>query len=485
MSSAVSTSPQRPADLRLPGGAFVTGQWVTTGLDDAVVDPEDGAVVGRVARTSSREVAAAIGHLVAGQARPWPVWKRRQAFADAASRVRERRETFAALVAAEGVKTLAEARREADRCAETLTLVASSADALLGETLPFDASARGGDRVGWYTREPLGVVGAITPFNDPLNLVAHKLGPALLAGNGVILKPSEHTPLSALALVDVLVAAGVPSDRVAVVCGDRDVGRAVVSDSRLAAVSFTGGPRTADAITRSAGVKKLLMELGGNNPTVVCADADLDAAAAAVVQGAFGAAGQNCLSVQRTYVHSRVFERFVRDVSRRAGALTIGSKRAETTDVGPLIDEAAARRVESIVDQAARGGATVHSGGRRHGSFYEPTVLTGVPHDSPLLCSELFGPAVVLLPWESIEQVVASANAAGDALHAGVFTASVRTARRLAAELRGGAVLINETSDYRLDAMPFGGFGTTGIGREGIRFAVQELSAPKSVILAG
>ncbi|UYM04129.1 aldehyde dehydrogenase family protein [Solicola gregarius] len=484
MTSTVSphAAEQRRAPA-LPGGAFVEGRWVPAG-DEAVLDPEDGAVVGYAARTSPADVARAIGHLSNARAE-WPVRERQAALRRAAAGVAERRDEFAALIAAEGIKTVTEARGEVDRCIETLTLSATVADALIGETIPFDSSPRGAGKIGWYTREPLGVVGAITPFNDPLNLVAHKVGPALLAGNGVILKPSEHTPLTALTLTEVLLSAGVPADRIAVVCGDYEVGNALVSDSRLAAVSFTGGPHTAEAITRSAGIKKLLMELGGNNPTIVCEDADVDRAVSAVVDGAFGAAGQNCLSVQRVYVHSRVHDTFLRRVVAGTGALKVGAKTAPDTDIGPMISEAAARRVEGQVEYAVRQGATVWTGAVRRGSFYEPTVLTDVPTGSTLLTKEIFGPVVVVEPFESYADAVTNANSTGDALHAGVFTESVHTAKRLSGELRAGCVLVNETSDFRIDAMPFGGFGTSGIGREGVRFAVRELSAPRSVILAG
>ncbi|GAA1209991.1 aldehyde dehydrogenase family protein [Prauserella alba] len=449
-----------------------------------VMDPEDGAVVGYAAQTTVDEVSGAIGHLADSWRNEWPAWERERALGRAAETIADRSERFTALIAAEGVKTAAEARDEVTRCVETLWLAASASGELLGESLPFDATPRGAGKIGWYARAPLGVVGAITPYNDPLNLVAHKVAPALLAGNGVILKPSEHTPLTALAFAEVLLEVGVPGDRIAVVCGGPDVGRAIVSDPRIAALSFTGGPRTAEAITRTAGVKKLLMELGGNNPTVVCEDADLELAAAAVVDGAFGAAGQNCLSVQRVYVHARVHDRFLDGVIARTKQRRVGSKRATDSDIGPLIDEQAARKVECLVDRAIGQGARALTGARRHGVFYEPTVLVDVPEGSDVMTAEVFGPVVAIEPFTSYAAVVASANTVGQALHAGVFTASVTTARTLSQQLHAGCVLVNATSDFRIDAMPFGGFGSTGIGREGVRHAVRELSAPKSVVLA-
>lgn len=478
--SAAATVGERP--VAIPGGALVQGCWMPAPVP--VTDPEDGAVVGYAAQTTVDEVSGAISHLTESLRNEWPIWERERALRRAATAIVDRYERFTALIAAEGIKTVAEARDEVTRCVETLWLAASASGELLGESLPFDATPRGAGKIGWYRREPLGVVGAITPYNDPLNLVAHKVAPALLAGNGVILKPSEHTPLTALAFAEVLLEAGIPEDRIAVVCGGTDVGQAIVSDRRIAAVSFTGGPRTAESIARTAGVKKLLMELGGNNPTVVCDDADLELAADAVVDGAFGAAGQNCLSVQRVYVHARAYDRFLDGVITRTKRMRVGSKRAADSDIGPLVNEQAAREVEYLVDRAVGDGARALSGARRHGVFYEPTVLVDVPEGSEVLTAEIFGPVVAIEPFTSYAAAVASANTAGQALHAGVFTASVATAKTLSQQLHAGCVLVNATSDFRIDAMPFGGFGSTGIGREGVRYAVRELSAPKSVVLA-
>jgi glyceraldehyde-3-phosphate dehydrogenase (NADP+) len=467
-----------------PGGSLIAGEWRTAPLDMAVHDPEDGAVVGFVHRCTTADVDRAVRAAAASLQQRWPLHRRVAALRRAATAVQDSAERFARLIAAEGVKTLAEARGEVLRCVETLQLAAESGDVLTGQTLPTEASARGVDRLGWFTREPLGVIAAISSFNDPLNLVAHKLAPALLAGASIVLKPSDQTPFSALALAQSLLDAGVPAGRLSVVCGGAEVGAAVVAHRDVAVVSFTGGTRTAREISRNAGVKKLLMELGGNNATIVCADADVDLATRKIVAGAFGVAGQNCLSVQRVFVEQPLFSTVVRRVAEGARSLVVGSKHDADTDVGPLVSAAAAARIATLVDAAVAKGARLVTGGTRDGNFYAPTVLTGVPDDDAVMREELFGPVVVIEQVADVNEAIRRANDCEFALQTGVFTASLDTATAVAGRMTVGAVLVNDTSDYRLDAMPFGGFRQSGIGREGIRSAVLELTAPKCVLIA-
>lgn len=481
--SAVPVAP-RLADSDLPpGGALIGGYWRAAAGGMAVRDPEDGALVGHVHRCSAEDVALAVGAAAASLQRDWPLHRRVEALRAAVPAVLEAGDRLARTIATEGVKTLREARAEVARCAEVLRIASESGDALLGETLATAASARGEGRMGWFTREPLGVLAAITSYNDPLNLVAHKFAPALLAGTPVVLKPSDQTPFSALILAEILLEAGVPGERLSVICGGGETGRALVSHPDVAVVSFTGGARTAEAITRAAGVKKMLMELGGNNPTIVCSDADLELAAKGVVSGAFGVAGQNCLSVQRVYAVAPVFAEVRDRVAAGARSLVVGSKRDPRTDVGPLVSDEAAGRVAEIVDQAVADGAQLLAGGRRDGSFYAPTVLTGVPAEAAVMTQEIFGPVVAVESVADIEEALTRANDCALALQAGVFTRSLEAATRIAGRLVAGAVLVNDTSDFRLDAMPFGGFRRSGIGREGIRSAVLELTAPKCVLI--
>ena len=473
-----------PAAAGIPGGAFLEGQWQTHGLELPVRNPENGQILALVCVSTPEEVRAAIGHieehLAAGD---WALRSRREALELASRLLLERAGQFAALIASEASKTIREAEREVARAAETLRLSAAAASMLAGQTLDFEDSLAAPGTIGWYQRKPVGLVAAITPFNDPLNLVAHKLGPALIAGNGVVLKPSARTPLSGLALVDLLLEAGVPSGRIAAVVSGPGVSEALTTDPRIDLISFTGDPRTADRIAAAAGAKKIVSELGGNNPTIVCADADPARAAEAIVAGAFGVAGQNCLSVQRVYIHESLFDDVVDQVARGAAALTVGPKLDRATDVGPLISEDEARRVEEWVHEAEVAGATVHVGGRRHGAFYYPTVLTGVPGHCRVLSEEVFGPVVTLVPFTDPAEAIAAANDSEYGLQAGVFTRSVDTALALAEKLHVGAVVINQTSDVRIDSMPFGGFKKSGVGREGVTFAVLEMTEPKNIII--
>jgi acyl-CoA reductase-like NAD-dependent aldehyde dehydrogenase len=484
LASAPSVGEPTDVEPAVVAGALINGVWQRHDLTLPVTDPEDGRLVGHVADCSSEDVAAAVtGVLESLATDDWPLWARSECLHRAARLLEQQAPRFAQLIASEGVKTITEAEREVARGVETLRLSAEAGVFLTGETLPFPASRRGGNRVGWFTREPVGVVAALTSFNDPLNLVAHKLGPALIAGNGVVLKPSEHTPLTALALVELLVSAGMPARRTAVVCGRARTGQALVTDARIALVSFTGGPRTAARITAAAGPRKMLMELGGNNPTIICADARLSPAAGAVVDGAFGTAGQNCLSVQRVYVHASVYDEFLRETVARTSRLTTGSKHDPGTDIGPLVTEAEARRVEEWVGKAVADGATVHAGGVRRGPFYEPTVLTDVSEGALVLTEEVFGPVVTIIAFDDIADAVSAANQSHYALQAGVFTQSVETAFAVAAQLVVGSVVVNGTSDLRVDSMPFGGFKGSGIGREGVQYAVEAMTEPKNTIV--
>jgi glyceraldehyde-3-phosphate dehydrogenase (NADP+) len=478
--AAVSIAPTTV--IEPPGGAFIAGQWQTTKLPVAVRNPENGEHVGWVARSSRADVDRAVTALRHGLGREWPLYRRRAALTEASFLLAAQAERFARLISTEGCRTVVEAEREVTRAVETLRLSGECADALTGETLPLDNTERGAGRIGWFVRAPVGIVAAITPFNDPLNLVAHKLGPALLAGNGVILKPHEATPLTALAFAEVLIEAGVPGDRLAVVCGEAETGGHVVTHQQVDVISFTGGSRTGARISAMAGPRRLLMELGGNNPTLVCADADPTAAAAAIVEGAFGVAGQNCLSVQRVYIARELFDLVSAAVVAKTRALVVGSKRSRRTQVGPMINEGEARRVEEWVADAVAQGAEVLAGGTRNGSLHTPTVLADVPDGARIAVEEVFGPVVCLFAFDTVEEAIDRANST-HALHAGVFTRDIDAALRISGRLVAGAVLVNDTSDYRIDAMPFGGFGRSGIGREGIKHAIEAMTEPKSYIV--
>ncbi|MEU9791412.1 aldehyde dehydrogenase family protein [Streptomyces sparsogenes] len=399
----------------------------------------------------------------------------------AAHLVRRRAESFAELIVSEAGKTITQARKEAARAANTLALSAAEARRNAGEVVPFDAYEGSEGRQGWFTREPLGIIAAITPFNDPLNLVAHKLGPAIAGGNAVILKPSAHTPLSALRLVDTLIEAGLPEEVVTVVNGGADIGAAIVGAPEVRMVSFTGGFATGEAISRTAGLKKLAMDLGGNAPVIVMDDADLDEAVTSCVSGAFWAAGQNCIGTQRILIARQVYEAFRDAFVARTKLLRVGDPTDEHTDVGPMITPEAAQATRRKVDEAITHGAVLLCGNQLNGSLYTPTVLENVPATSAIWREEAFAPVVALQPFESFEDAIEQANAIDYSLHAGVFTSRLDRALSAARLLEAGGVMINDSSDYRFDAMPFGGFKYGSMGREGVRFAFEEMTQPKVV----
>ncbi|WP_457967232.1 aldehyde dehydrogenase family protein [Arthrobacter sp. D1-29] len=472
----------RYADV--PGGAFFEGKWQTAGLTLEVRDPEDGRLIGRVCESTPQDVRRAIDHIHRHlQADDWPLRSRRQALEKATQLLAEQSERFANIIAAESSKTITEAEHEVRRCTETLRLSAAASTELAGRTLGFEDSVAGGNKIGWYSRKPVGIIAAITPFNDPLNLVAHKLGPALIGGNGVVLKPSGRTPLTGLALVQLLLEAGVPSGRIAAIAGGPGVAEALVTDSQVDLISFTGGPQTAERIAAAAGAKKILSELGGNNATIVCADADVIQAADAIVAGAFGVAGQNCLSVQRVYVDISLFEQVLKHVVRRTKSLKAGPKLDRSSDLGPMICEEEAERVAEWVEEARAAGATIHAGGQRRNAYYEPTILTDVPAECRVIREEVFGPVVSIIPFIEVSDAIYAANQSDYGLQAGVFTQSMDLALAIADKLHVGAVVINETSDVRIDSMPFGGFKKSGVGREGVQYAVHEMTEPKSTII--
>jgi glyceraldehyde-3-phosphate dehydrogenase (NADP+) len=461
---------------------LIDGAWRGAEESFEVLDPQDASVVATVPLGRGADMRDAIDAAAHALGTAWPTHARMAALRGAADAIERDAESFARTIAREGIKTIREARLEVSRCVDTVRISAEEARRLHGETVNFDQRPGSEARFGYWVREPVGVIGAITPFNDPLNLVAHKLGPALAGGNAVILKPDSKTPLSGIRLVAALHQAGVPAGRVQVVPGrGRRVGKTLVTDPRVRMVSFTGGLEAGEEIARQAGLKKIGMELGSNCPVIVMDDADLELAVPSCVSGAFWAAGQNCLHVQRLLVQNGVYSE-VRDAFvRGAEALRVGNKLDEATDMGPLVNEDAAVRVEAAVRSAVAAGATVLTGGTRDGSFVAPTVLEDVPEIAPFSCEEIYGPVTALYPFETLDDAIRLANGTDYGLQAAVFTASLATARAAAERLDFGTVMINESTDFRIDAMPFGGRKRSGLGREGVRFALEEMTEPKLV----
>ncbi|MDQ2069231.1 aldehyde dehydrogenase family protein [Natronospira bacteriovora] len=448
----------------------------------SVLDPQDDSLVAEVPRHDAAGMRKAIDRADAARdrARRMPVHERMRVLYDASDYVDRHRAEFADTLAREGVKTINEARAEVARAVMTLRLSAEETRRIVGNTIAFDQRPGSENRFGYSRRIPVGLIGAITPFNDPLNLVAHKVGPAIAGGNTVIVKPHEATPLSALKLLEAFEAAGIENGIFQVVTGyGHDAGDALAVDERVRMISFTGGRSTGEKIMQRAGLKKFGMELGSNSPTIIMDDADLEQAIPAVVGGAIAAAGQNCLHVQRLLLHESIYEtardQFVAAMTR----VRYGDKYSEDMDMGPLIDKAAAERVEQSVENAMRDGARLLTGGQRDGNYYAPTVLEAVPANHPMVKDEIFGPVTSLHAFASEDEAIEIANSVDYGLHAGVFTRDVDTAFRVADALECGGVMINDSSDYRLDAAPFGGVKGSGIGREGVGYVLNEMTEPK------
>ncbi len=469
---------------RGPVGLFIGGVWLQRQEVIEVRNPMDSRLVGRVSAGSPADVTAAIAAAQQSLQSEFPAHARYDVLMGAAARIDAQQDEYARTIAMEGSKTIREARREAPRAANILRLAAEEGRRLSGETLPFDSRAGSENRVGYYFRFPAGVVAAITPFNDPLAMASHKVAPALAAGNAVVLKPASATPLSSLHLARDLMAAGLPAGRLNVVPGPGEaLGEVLVADPRVRVVSFTGGVATGEWISRKAGIKKLAMELGSNSPVIVLPDADLRRAVPAIAAGAFAQAGQNCLGVQRVFVHDRVYEpfaeRFVEHVSKLRG----GSSVDENTDVCAMIHRREADRVEEWIGEAVTRGARVLIGYRREGALIWPTVLDQVPDGVRLDSQEVYGPVVSLYRVGSLDEAIERANRVHYGLHAAIFTENLRDAFTAIKRLEVGGVMVNDSTDYRLDVMPFGGTKLSGIGREGVRCAIQEMTETRVVCL--
>lgn len=395
-------------------------------------------------------------------------------------------EEFARLVTLETGKTIREARTEVGRAQQTLAASADAARSLHGEVVPMEGAPGGKGRWAMTVREPLGVIAAITPFNFPLNLALHKIGPALAAGNSVVHKPSENTPLSALRLARLCIEAGVPEGAYNVVTGPgEETGRQIVNDSRIAMITFTGSPEVGREIRAAAGLRRVTLEMGSNSSVILEPDCDLDMLLPRCVAGGYAIAGQVCISVQNIYVHESIAEDFTERFVAGVRALKIGHPLEESTDMASLISQAAAERVESWIQAAVARGARLLTGGKRRGTVIEPAVLTNVAPDDPLSCKEAFGPLVVLHVYPELEEAINAINASPYGLQAGICTRDIGRAFDAARKLRAGGVMVNDVPAFRVDLMPYGGTKISGVGREGPRYAVEEMTELKLICWRG
>jgi len=395
-------------------------------------------------------------------------------------------EEFARLVTLETGKTIREARGEVARAQQTLAASADEARRLQGEVVPMEAAPTGKGRWAMTVREPLGVIAAITPFNFPLNLALHKIGPALAAGNSVVHKPSENTPLSALRLARLAVEAGAPAGAYNVVTGPgEETGRQIVNDPRIAMITFTGSPEVGQEIRTAAGLRRVTLEMGSNSSVILEPDCDLDLLIPRCVLGGYALAGQVCISVQNIYVHESIAEDFTGRFVAGVKALKIGHPLDESTDMASLITETAAKRVESWIKRAVARGARLLTGGTRRGAIIEPAVLTDVPADDDVCCKEAFGPLVVLHRYPRLDDAINAVNASAYGLQAGICTRDIGRAFDAARKLRVGGVMVNDVPAFRVDLMPYGGTKMSGVGREGPRYAVEEMTELKLICWRG
>ncbi len=466
-------------------GNFVGGQWRTEGRAAPVQSPWDKREVGQVVSAPPEVLEAAIEAAVRAQPSLAALPReRRAALCDRiADGIAGRRDELARTIEAEMGKPIAYAKVEVARAVDTFRASADAARGLAGEEVPVDAMRPGEGRLAFTRRFPVGPIAAITPFNFPLNLVAHKVGPALAAGCAAVLKPASSTPLTAFALADICAEAGVPAGALNVVACDRKVGQRLVEDERLALLTFTGSAEVGWRMKRDAGKKRVVLELGGNAAVIVMPDADVDHVAARCAVGGYYQAGQSCISVQRVLVHRDVYDRARDALADRTRATPFGDPALDATVSGPLIDEENAVRVVAWIDEAVAGGARRLTGGARRGTVVPPTLLEGAAPDSRVVREEVFGPVIVLDRVDSLDHALARAADTRFGLQCGVFTNDLRALMRAWDVLEVGAIIHDDVPAYRVDLMPYGGVRDSGLGREGPRYTVQELTEPRLLVL--
>ncbi|MCM3749022.1 aldehyde dehydrogenase family protein [Paenibacillus pasadenensis] len=466
---------------------WINGKWVEGERQTELRNPYNGEVLATIGYASPKQAVMAIE--AAAEAfqsfRQMPAHKRSSILYQAADLLERRTAEAARIVSLEAAKPIQAARAEIARTVQTYLFAAEAARSIRGETVPMDAAPRGEGRMAFMTREPVGVVTAITPFNFPFNLAAHKVGPAIAAGNTIVLKPAEQTPLSALFLAELFEEAGLPDGVLNIIPGEgKELGETLATHPDVAFVTFTGSPAVGRQIRSIAGFRKVTLELGGNAPLLIdrgFTETELEQIADEAATGAFAYNGQVCISVQRILVHEQHAEAFAGMLAERAAALQAGDPLDEQTAITPLINQSAADRLKGWLQTAVSRGAELLCGGEFDGSLMTPAVLRGVPEDAELSCEEAFGPVVLVSSFADWQTAIQQANRSKYGLQAGVFTKDVEKAFAAARELQAGGVMINDIPTFRLDHMPYGGLKDSGSGREGVRYAVEDMTEPKLI----
>ena len=464
---------------------YINGQWVDRPETMPVVDPFQQSVIDTVPRASAADMELAIASAVRGAQAMGKLtsYQRYEILRKAADLMSQQAEDLARTITQEEGKVIAEGRVEAQRGVQTITLSAEEAKRLHGETVPLDAAPGNINQFGFTIRVPVGVVAAISPFNFPLNLVCHKVGPALAAGNSVVLKPASDTPLSALKLTKILLEAGLPEEAIQCVTGSGgEIGDFLTADPRVRKITFTGSMEIGEHICRNAGIKKVTMELGSNSPLIVMSDADLEKVAAATAASGFSNAGQTCISTQRVFADRRIYADFLDALVESTQAFAPGNPQDESVRMGPMIRESDATRVGEWIAEAVQQGARIAVGGDYEGTLHAPTVVADATPDMRVSREELFGPAVAVSSFSDINEAIAMANDTRFGLSAGIFTQNIDWAMRFAREVHSGNLHINSSPLWRADLMPYGGLKDSGMGKEGPAYAVQEMTELKMVV---
>ncbi len=490
VSERLRTTTVRPASHRFGEtprlgefGSFIGGKWIKSGEAVEVRSPFDDSLVAIVHRATQDQIEMAID--MATDAfqiyRKLPVWKRAQALEKISSEIAARREEFAQTMALEAGKPIRTARIEVDRAIFTFKVAAEESRRIYGEIVPLDWQPGMEDREAQIRHVPLGPVAGITPFNFPINLVAHKVAPALAAGDPIIIRPASQTPVSALKLAEIIAEAGLPEGTFSVVPSTTEAANPLVEDDRIRLLTFTGSPAVGWGLKTRAGRKRVTLELGGNAGVIVHRDADYKYAAERVAWGGFSYAGQSCISVQRVYVHNDIYQSFQDELVRKVKALKVGDPLDEATDVGPVIDAGAAERVEAWVKEAHEAGAKVLTGGARDGNLWQPTILEDIKPEMRVSCQEVFAPLVGLYRYTDVREAIREVDESDFGLQAGLFTKDMAVIHDAIENIEVGGLMVNDVSTFRIDHMPYGGVKQSGTGREGLRYAIEEMSEIKLI----
>jgi acyl-CoA reductase-like NAD-dependent aldehyde dehydrogenase len=480
-SVSIAASTSEAGTTRIP--MLIGGEWRAATESYEVRDPYRSTVVSHAPRSTLQDLDDALDAAVRAKAKAaaMPAYERAALLRRAATLLVDRADRIAEIMARETGKAIKDAKAEIVRSQDTLSLSAEAAVRIEGEHIPLDASSMGAGKICFMLRFPVGVVAGITPFNAPVNLACHKIAPSIAAGNALVLKAPPQSPGVIHALAQIFVDAGTPAGVLNVLYGDV-VGPALVRDPRVDFITFTGSPRAGAQIKAASGLRRVALELGGNGATIVHSDADIAEAAPVCVRNSMRLAGQSCISVQTVHVHRSLYESFVERVVTEVKKLRLGDPLDPTTDVGTLIDETAAKRVESWIHEAAAGGATVLTGGKRQGAQIEPTVISGVRSDMKVVCDEVFGPVISILPYDDLDAVFRTISDSRFGLQTGIFTASTELAIRAVRSLRTGGVITNGSSTWRTDQLAYGGVKDSGIGREGPRYAIRDMTEERMVL---